>query len=125
MKHTRKIAAAVLAALLVFCLTACGSSGGKMEQQLVGTWTVTMPSTDGDSSKALGVAYAYDENGDFTISAFVGDMTLGSEYGTYEITDDAVVATKENGEEVVCTYEFEGGTLTMYAPNGQEMTKSE
>lgn len=126
MKYTKKgILLSLLALLFLFSLTACGAGGGKMEDQLEGTWVVVIPSADGDSNKDVGVSYTYDADGSFTISAFVGDMTLTSEYGTYEITDDSVVATKENGDEVVCTYEFEGGTLTMYAPNGQEMTKSE
>ena len=119
------IAVVVILIIILAAVGLSGGGGGKMEDQLEGTWVVVIPSADGDSNKDVGVSYTYDADGSFTISAFVGDMTLTSEYGTYEITDDSVVATKENGDEVVCTYEFEGGTLTMYAPNGQEMTKSE
>ena len=36
--------------------------------------------------------------------------------------DGEIIATKENGDEVVLTYSYAGDDITVLAPNGMELT---
>lgn len=112
MKQRKKFAAALLAALLAVCLTACGGANS-VEKQLQGTWVL-----EGD----VGATYIFNDDR-FSCESFVAGISLGVKEGSYEIGEDTIILNYDNGVAADIAYSMEKGTLSLYFSGDQPLVK--
>ena len=118
----KKVWILAAAMAMVLSLTACGGGGKSVEEidaDLQGVWYCTLTA----DNVSIDVGYGFGTENSFLLMSAIGGEVLTEEYGTYEISDGEIIATKENGDEVVLTYSYDGDDITVLAPNGMELSK--
>ena len=131
----KRISALCLAILLMLTLAACGQQqtaaagddGGNMqqeEQQNNGPADLeavqdALVGNSGDiwiwNDDTQAVAYNFAADGRVVQGSMLGNNSLPQVEGTYEVTEDGIVLTNEEGtSEKVLTYSYENGTLRLF-----------
>lgn len=129
----KRVSALCLAMLLMLTLAACGQKqttaagddGGTAQQEQqndpadLEAVQDALVGNSGDiwiwNDDTQAVAYNFAADGRVVQGTMMGNNSLPQVEGTYEVTEDGIVLTNEEGtSEKVLTYSYENGTLRLF-----------
>lgn len=112
-------AAVVMAVVLLFILTGCGSA---VEQDdVVGTWKCSYTDSEGTEPAEMEFELVFADDGTFTYNAYINGEEAGYDNGTYEIKDKKLALhSSVDNEDKEC--EISGDKLVFFE---NEYTKAD
>lgn len=117
----KKVLCILAAALMVFCLVACGDNIPKEEikKELCGPWGTSFTNALGDEIYTF---YIFSD--DDTVQYVYDGLVYSEMTGTYTIEKDVIKCSWKDGKNTSSLkYTFKDGTLTLKADEGGELMK--
>ena len=89
---------------LVLCLSLCACAGGGPEKALIGSW---------NPEQGSGGFYVFSEGGRFTCETKIAGLSLGVKEGSYEIGENVITLSYDNGVVGGLNFTYQDGALTI------------